>query len=42
MDLFAELHHDGLTLVVITHDRDVAARAGRTVRMSDGRIEESG
>lgn len=40
MDLFEELHSDGLTLVVITHDLAVSARAERTIRISDGRLEE--
>lgn len=30
----------GLTLVVVTHDREVAGRAGRLVRMLDGRVVE--
>ncbi len=41
MDLFAELHRDGLTLVVITHDQHVAGRADRTIRLNDGRIEDA-
>ncbi len=40
MDLFDELHADGLTLVVITHDLAVSARAERRVRISDGRLQE--
>jgi putative ABC transport system ATP-binding protein len=40
MELFEELNADGLTLVVITHDTDVAERAGRTVRIADGRLSE--
>lgn len=40
MRLFDELHADGLTLVVITHDSAVAARAQRTVRITDGRLSE--
>ncbi|PWD50359.1 macrolide ABC transporter ATP-binding protein [Serinibacter arcticus] len=39
LDLFDELHRDGLTLAVITHDEDVAARAERSVRITDGRLE---
>lgn len=41
MSLFEELHEDGLTLVVITHDTDVAQRATRRIRISDGRLEEA-
>ncbi len=40
MDLFDELHADGLTLAVITHDPVVSARAQRRVRIADGRLEE--
>lgn len=36
LDLFDELHAEGLTLVVITHDPEVSARAARTVTMRDG------
>ncbi|MBL8224984.1 MAG: ABC transporter ATP-binding protein [Chromatiales bacterium] len=39
MGLFAELHAQGNTLVVVTHDAGVAAEAHRTVRLRDGRIE---
>ena len=38
LSLFDELHHAGLTVVVITHDPEVAARAGRTVSIRDGRL----
>ncbi len=40
MGLFDELRADGLTLVVITHDAAVAARADRQVRITDGRVTE--
>ena len=36
LQLFDELHADGLTLLVITHDHEVSDRAQRTVRMLDG------
>ncbi|MFE5716725.1 ABC transporter ATP-binding protein [Streptomyces sp. NPDC056501] len=38
--LLGELHTSGMTVVVITHDRDVAARAGRTVTIRDGILSE--
>ena len=39
LDLLDELHRDGATLVIVTHDPKVAMRADRTVRMLDGRVE---
>ena len=38
LDIFSELHEDGRTVVVITHEPDVAARAERTIQLSDGQI----
>jgi len=40
LELFDELHGEGLTLVVITHDMAVADRAQRRVRITDGRLVE--
>ncbi len=40
LDLFDELHDEGLTLVVITHDAVVSARAQRRVRIADGTLTE--
>ena len=36
--LFADLVSGGKTLVMVTHDGDLAARAPRTVRLQDGRV----
>jgi putative ABC transport system ATP-binding protein len=42
LELFDRLHRErGLTLVVITHDAEVAARAERTVWIRDGRLQGS-
>jgi putative ABC transport system ATP-binding protein len=38
MRLLADLHDDGTTIVVITHDRDVAAHLPRQVSVLDGRV----
>ena len=38
LDLLAELHTAGTTIIVVTHDEAVAARMHRQVRMLDGRI----
>jgi len=38
MDLFASLHAKGLTVIVITHEADIAAYAGRVLRFCDGEL----
>jgi putative ABC transport system ATP-binding protein len=38
LDLFDGLSRDGHTVIVITHEADVAARAGRTIRLRDGLV----
>ena len=38
MRLFEELNREGVTLVVVTHDPEVAGAAKRTIEMRDGRI----
>ena len=38
MDLLSELHEEGLTLVLVTHDPTVAARADRLITVKDGEI----
>jgi macrolide transport system ATP-binding/permease protein len=40
LDLFGELNRDGLTLVVVTHDEEVARRSARRVHIVDGRLTE--
>jgi putative ABC transport system ATP-binding protein len=37
--MFDDLHADGRTIIVITHEHDVAARARRLIHVSDGRID---
>jgi putative ABC transport system ATP-binding protein len=38
IELLQELHAEGATILVITHDRDIAAAAPRRVEIDDGRI----
>ncbi|MGW6281688.1 ABC transporter ATP-binding protein [Kribbella sp. NPDC055071] len=38
LGMFDALNHEGRTVVVITHEHDVAARARRLIQVSDGRI----
>ena len=40
MDIFHELHDAGNTIVLITHDDDVARQASRIVRIKDGQLTE--
>jgi len=40
LDLFDQINEAGRTVVVITHENDVAARAKRIIRMRDGKIIE--
>ena len=38
MDLMAEIHATGITVLVVTHDPEVAARTQRTIRLKDGKV----
>lgn len=38
LELFADLNTDGQTIVVVTHERDIRAIAGRQVTLEDGRV----
>ena len=38
MELLEELHHEGATLVMVTHDPQLAARAQRNVHVIDGQV----
>ena len=40
IDIFHELHAQGNTIVLITHDNDVARQASRAIHILDGRISE--
>ena len=40
VELLNQLHGEGRTIVMITHDRDVAATLPRVVRIHDGKLEE--
>ena len=39
MKLFQEIHKKGNTIIVVTHEEDIAAYAGRIIRLKDGIIE---
>lgn len=40
MKLFHELHAQGNTIVLITHDEEVARQASRSIRILDGKVQE--
>ena len=40
LQLIGDAHADGQTVVLVTHDNDVATRAWRQIRLRDGRIEQ--
>jgi putative ABC transport system ATP-binding protein len=40
MGLFARLHQSGNTIVLVTHEADIAAHAHRVVHLKDGRVEK--
>ena len=39
LDLLGELHDDGIAIVLATHDAEAAARAERSLRLHDGRLQ---
>jgi putative ABC transport system ATP-binding protein len=41
MDLFNELHREGRTIIMITHDESIAENASRVVRILDGNLTET-
>lgn len=40
MDIFHELHAHGNTIVLITHDQEIAEQASRIVHIRDGKLSE--
>jgi putative ABC transport system ATP-binding protein len=41
MDLFQALNAEGLTIVIVTHEHDIAGRTQRIIRLRDGRVEST-
>ncbi len=40
MEVFEGLHAAGQTILLITHERDIAAHASRQIHLLDGRVEK--
>jgi putative ABC transport system ATP-binding protein len=40
MNLFARLHEQGNTIILVTHEPDIAAHAHRVIRVRDGKVEK--
>jgi putative ABC transport system ATP-binding protein len=40
MGLFSRLHQSGNTIILVTHEADIAARAHRVIRLRDGKVEK--
>jgi putative ABC transport system ATP-binding protein len=42
MELFDQLHENGNTIILVTHDQDVARNANRVIRLLDGQVVANG
>jgi len=40
MDLLHEINATGITVIIVTHEHDIAKRTGKTIRITDGNITE--
>ena len=39
MELFKKVHQEGMTVILVTHEHDIAEMAQRTIRLKDGMID---
>lgn len=40
MEIFSNLNQQGKTIIIVTHDPNIAAKCNRIVKMVDGKIQE--
>jgi putative ABC transport system ATP-binding protein len=40
MDLLTEINHTGITMIIVTHETDIARRTQKTIRIIDGMVQE--
>ena len=38
MELFKQVHQEGMTLIIVTHENEIAEQTQRTIRLKDGMI----
>ncbi len=41
MDLFRDIHQQGITIVIVTHEHDISQRTDRRIVLKDGRVDET-
>ena len=40
MEIFSKLNQQGKTIIIVTHDPNIAAKCNRIIKMVDGKIQE--
>ena len=40
--IFQQLHQDGITVAIVTHEADIAAKTQRVIRLLDGKVDSDG